>query len=75
MARAFYEIINGSFSIALFDEFDKNLDEKLAIQLMNSIINFCHKRKIMCFIAVHTSAVKKMPFDKVITACHNVIMS
>ena len=70
IARFIYTIKTLNYNILLFDEIDENLNDELAIEIYNNIINV-FKDKIIFYIT-HNEKVKAL-FNKVITIKKGVI--
>jgi ABC-type transport system involved in cytochrome bd biosynthesis fused ATPase/permease subunit len=70
MCQTLYEIIEGDYSIILFDELDVNLDNRTAFKIFNEIIGMFND-KILFFI-VHNEDLKSR-FIKRLTFANNMV--
>ncbi len=67
IARSIYKILIEKPKIVIFDEIDKSINEDLLASMMTSIYNYCKINNILTFIVAHSSIVKHMEYDQIIT--------
>ena len=67
IARSIYKILKEKPKIVIFDEIDKSINEDLLMTMMTSIYDYCRRNNILTFIVAHSSIVKKMEYDQIIT--------
>lgn len=70
LCQTLYEIMEGDYSIILFDEIDVNLDNRTAFKIFSGIVEM-FKDKILLFI-VHNEDLK-VKFSKKLTFANNTI--
>ena len=67
VAKILFFLFQMKPSILILDEIDRAIPGEMATKIMGNIFAHCRKNTISCIVVAHTTEVKQMKFDSVIT--------
>lgn len=73
VAKILFFLFQMKPSILILDEIDRAIPGEMATTIMDNIFKYCRQNTICCIAVAHTTEVKQMKFDSVITCLNGKV--
>ena len=67
IARNLYRMMKYRPKMMVLDEVDKSIQSNSAVQILSNVFDFCKQNRIICMVAAHSTEVKNMDYDLVLS--------